>query len=335
MTFRSLLEFVERDMQMSHIYQPVMLVALLQRNGRATVGEIAEAILKHDPSQREYYEEITKRMVGEVLTTKREITAKLKEGHRITGYELKCFADFSRDEIDELIRACEIRLEEYMAARGDRIWNHRKRGIRALSGSLRYQILKRAKFRCELCGISAEDKALEVDHIVPRNHGGSDDPSNLQALCYSCNAAKRDKDDTDFRGIAEAYKQRDSDCLFCGDLGRPVLAENELAYAVDDGYAVTEGHALVIPKRHAMTYFDLFQPERNSIQQLLEELKATIQGKDATVAGFNIGMNCGEEAGQSVMHCHVHLIPRRKGDVEDPRGGVRGVVPEKQKYRAA
>jgi hypothetical protein len=68
--------------------------------------------------------------------------------------------------------------------------------------TLRYEILKRAKFRCELCGISADEKALEVDHIVPRNRGGADDLPNLQALCYSCNAMKRDRDEVDFRGIA-------------------------------------------------------------------------------------------------------------------------------------
>lgn len=78
-----------------------------------------------------------------------------------------------------------------------------------ISGTIRYEVLKRAKFRCELCGVSAEIKALEVDHIVPRNKGGSDDPSNFQALCYSCNAMKRDRDDTDFRKVVESYQHRE------------------------------------------------------------------------------------------------------------------------------
>ena len=76
-----------------------------------------------------------------------------------------------------------------------------------ISGTQRYKVLKRTKFHCELCGISAEQKALEVDHIVPRNWGG-DDSENLQALCYSCNAMKRDRYDTDFRTVRDSFKQK-------------------------------------------------------------------------------------------------------------------------------
>ena len=95
-----------------------------------------------------------------------------------------------------------------MEQRGDRIWSHRKKSSGYVSGTLRYEVLKGAKFRCELCGISAQEKALEVDHIVPRNSGGKDDLSNLQALCYSCNAMNRYRDDTDLRQIADSYKVR-------------------------------------------------------------------------------------------------------------------------------
>ena len=111
-----------------------------------------------------------------------------------------------------------------------------------------------------------------------------------------------------------------------------MIAENELAYAIRDGFPVTELHTLVIPKRHVADYFDLHQPELNAINQLLQELKSDIVREDPEVTGFNIGINAGESAGQTVMHCHVHLIPRRKGDVEEPRGGVRGVIPSRQSY---
>jgi ATP adenylyltransferase len=99
-----------------------------------------------------------------------------------------------------------------------------------------------------------------------------------------------------------------------------------------DNYPVTELHTLVIPKRHAATFFDLYEPERRAINQLLDEVRTDIMKKDATVSGFNIGMNCGEFAGQTIDHAHVHLIPRRKGDVQEPRGGVRGVIPRKAAY---
>jgi len=99
-----------------------------------------------------------------------------------------------------------------------------------------------------------------------------------------------------------------------------------------DNYPVTELHTLVIPKRHAATFFDLFEPEKRAISQLLDEMRIGILDKDASVSGFNIGMNSGATAGQTIDHAHVHLIPRRQGDVQEPRGGVRGVIPGKAVY---
>jgi len=111
-----------------------------------------------------------------------------------------------------------------------------------------------------------------------------------------------------------------------------IVAENALAVVVRDGYPVTPLHTLVIPKRHAITYFDLFTSERRAIEQLVDSQRVEIVAKDQSVGGFNIGINAGEVAGQTVMHCHVHLIPRRSGDVPNPRGGVRHVIPGKGIY---
>jgi ATP adenylyltransferase len=111
-----------------------------------------------------------------------------------------------------------------------------------------------------------------------------------------------------------------------------VITSNELAYAIYDGFPVTEHHCLIIPYRHAETYFDLTIEEREACHQLINDLKSVIEDMDGSVDGFNIGMNSGASAGQTVFHCHIHLIPRRTGDVENPRGGVRGVIPAKQQY---
>ena len=186
-----------------------------------------------------------------------------------------------------------------------------------ISGSFRYEVLKRARFRCELCGISAEEKALEVDHILPRNSGGGDELT-------SCNAMKRDRDDTDFRRVADSYKNRAEACPFCDMPKGRVVVENELCYAVRDMYPVTPSHTLVLPKRHVSDYFDLYEPERNAAQALLESERIKIKSADAAVSGFNVGANAGADAGQTIFHCHIHLIPRRAGDIENPRGGVRG-----------
>ena len=215
------------------------------------------------------------------------------------------------------------------------MWEHRRRGHEPISGSIRYEVLKRAEFRCELCGISAEEKSLEVDHIHPKSLGGKDDLSNYQALCYSCNASKGNRDSTDFRDLNTQYEHRVEDCLFCNtqlnDRGR-IIAENALAYVIRDGFPVTEHHSLFIPKRHVADYFGLTQAEINAINQLIKAQKKLLDEVDTTIDGYNVGMNCGESAGQTVFHCHVHLIPRRKGDVESPRGGVRHVISGKGSY---
>jgi diadenosine tetraphosphate (Ap4A) HIT family hydrolase len=120
------------------------------------------------------------------------------------------------------------------------------------------------------------------------------------------------------------------ECVFC-TMDKFEL-ENELAYAIFDKYPVNKGHMLIIPKRHTANYFDLTMEERLAIDELLFQGKQLL---DETYYpdGYNVGINCGEVAGQTIFHVHVHLIPRYKGDMEDPRGGVRGVIPGKMKYK--
>ena len=111
-----------------------------------------------------------------------------------------------------------------------------------------------------------------------------------------------------------------------------VVDENELCVAIQDAYPVTPLHTLVIPKRHLADYFELYQSERNAIEAMLHQQRQAIMDADSSVTGFNVGINAGQSAGQTIFHVHVHLIPRRDGDVDDPRGGVRGVISTKQKY---
>jgi len=119
-------------------------------------------------------------------------------------------------------------------------------------------------------------------------------------------------------------------CPFC-NLEREKIIESELSYAIYDGYPVNEGHALIIPKRHTANYFDLSLAEQNDCILLLNRVKGIVQEK-YNPAGFNVGININEAAGQTLPHVHIHLIPRYEGDVEEPRGGVRGVVPGKRNY---
>jgi diadenosine tetraphosphate (Ap4A) HIT family hydrolase len=305
---------------MSHIYQPVMIRELLTHCGRASIRNIAAAFLAHDASQLEYYEQITKDMPGKVLSKYGIVQRDGRDEYRLTSDA----SSLSSEERDELVRLCDKAISTYLQKRGAAVYDHRRAALGYLSGSLRYEVLKRAGFRCELCGISADRRAIEVDHILPRKRGGSDDLTNLQALCFKCNANKGARDDEDFRVIREGINARQSDCIFCQLQEDRIITSNVLALAIRDNCPVTKLHTLVIPKRHATTFFDLFEPERRAINQLLDGLRLEIMKKDASVSGF--------AAGQTIRHAHVHLIPRRQGDAPDPTGGVRGVIPGKATY---
>ncbi len=121
-------------------------------------------------------------------------------------------------------------------------------------------------------------------------------------------------------------------CHFCELTEDRIINQTETCVVIHDLYPVTPLHTLIITKRHVASYFDLNAQERKDVEQLIDDHRLKILEEDETVSGFNIGINCGEDAGQTVMHCHVHLIPRRKGDIENPRGGVRGVIPDKRVY---
>lgn len=127
--------------------------------------------------------------------------------------------------------------------------------------------------------------------------------------------------------------EENSECIFCYEnLKDRIIEETNMFCAVKDGYPVTEGHLLVIPKRHVVEYFDLSDAERREADNFMKYLYHNMVKNDPTITGYNIGVNCGFSAGQSIFHLHYHLIPRRDGDTENPRGGVRGVIPGKRSY---
>ena len=124
------------------------------------------------------------------------------------------------------------------------------------------------------------------------------------------------------------------DCIFCNKTNCKVISTTKNFFIIrDTAYPVTKHHTLIISNRHVTDFFDLTKNEMNDLDEILKSQKEELKKIDEDISGFNVGVNIGKDAGQSIMHCHIHLIPRRKGDVKDPRGGVRGVIPEKQKYK--
>ena len=128
-------------------------------------------------------------------------------------------------------------------------------------------------------------------------------------------------------------RDRNNPCIFCKIRKEELQFENQLAYSSIDSYPVSEFHSLIVPKRHVETYFELTKDEILACNELILKTKEKILKQDSSIQGFNIGTNAGKSAGQSIMHCHIHLIPRREGDVENPQGGVRSVIPKKQHYK--
>ena len=123
-----------------------------------------------------------------------------------------------------------------------------------------------------------------------------------------------------------------SNCVFCNISEESIINEYKYFLIIRDSYPVTSLHSLVIPKRHIVSYFECNKNEYEEIPLVLHTQKTELKFTDNSITGFNIGMNIGEDAGQTIFHFHIHIIPRRKDDIDNPRGGIRGVIPDKQKY---
>lgn len=132
--------------------------------------------------------------------------------------------------------------------------------------------------------------------------------------------------------VSETFLDLKTRCRFCKTEDLTVIMENKTVFAIRDSSPVSQDHTLIIPRRHCLDFFEMTRQERCDAYELIKKLKKTILEKDPLVNGFNIGVNCGETAGQTVFHTHIHLIPRRENDTPHPRGGVRGVIPDKMNY---
>jgi ATP adenylyltransferase len=323
MKYEQLAEFIESQMSMSHIYQPVLIKTLVEAGGSATVRQIATAFATSDEAVLQEAERTIRKMPLPVLEKRGVIQYDGTSGVVRLGTP-----PLTLEQRAYLKAACEQKVSDYLAKRGMGLWDYRLIDDTAVPGSVRYQVLADGDFRCALCGATDKERPLDVDHIIPRSRKGSNDKSNLQILCSKCNRAKGNKDDRDFR---VRPPERDPGCPFCAEgFYDRAIEENPSALAVQDLFPVTKGHTLIVPKRHTPDQLALTQVEREDVDSLLRLLVKRLEADDPRVAGFNIGSNAGEAAGQTVRHAHIHLIPRRKGDVPAPAGGVRAVIPAKQ-----
>ena len=161
-----------------------------------------------------------------------------------------------------------------------------------------------------------------------------------QKKTYQCNVILNSKsffkndncEIYEYQHFNQLKRNVNPECPFCNPAAEiELIAESAMVYAIYDKFPVNDGHALIIPKKHCIDYFDLRFREQSACVFMINKVKKIVADR-FNPDGFNIGINIGEKAGQTVNHVHIHLIPRYNGDVEDPRGGVRGVIPNKQKY---
>lgn len=249
MTYADLVDFLEHKMSMSHVYQPVLIKALIDSGGTSTVRQLAQKFLAEDESQLLYYEKRIKEMPVKVLRKHGVINAS-------DGLVSLTTPQLTVEQRAHIRMLCEQRLQTFVQKRGLGIWDYRMLEDDPVPDSLRYLALKAAGGRCQLCGATAKERPLDVDHIIPRARGGKNELANLQVLCFKCNRSKRDRDDTDFRNWP--IPDSDRQCLFCAsDVVSRALMENGSVFALRDQHPVTPGHTLVLPKRHVLDWFDM------------------------------------------------------------------------------
>lgn len=267
--------FLETDMTMSHVYQPVMIRTILEGGGAATKRQIAAAFSAADLSQLEYYEAVLGKYPGPVLR-KRGIVDLDKGVYRLAA-DLRRMNGWQRAI---LVSLCDAKVADFVSKRQAAIWAHRSGNADPVPGTLRWQVITRAMGRCEACGISSEIRALEVDHIVPRSQGGSNELTNLQALCSLCNQQKLDRDQTDFHGAHAAVARRRVGCRICEAAG-PGGGDLAMVVELPTGLAVA-------PRRHGAGWLELWQPEVNALRRV--EASSTLpRGAAMTTAMLGAG----------------------------------------------
>ncbi len=270
-----------------------MIRTLLTSNNTATVEDIARVFVNSDPSQLEYYKQITKRWPH--ITLKK---------HSIISYEKGTYTllaeNMTKKQKRMLVELCNLRLEEFID-KDPAIKLAHEMDDRSVSGSMKYDVLAKTKGICAACGVKASSGyPMHIDHIIPASRGGKSVLENLQPLCYKCNTGKRDRDDTDFLKWHNQLKFRNEKCKLCAPAGP--IKENIMAYALDTSKSTT----LITPKRHVGSFIELFPSERHLCFELVDSVQSAVRERNKS-AKFDVHFDSNYNAAQK----HYSIILRQ------------------------
>lgn len=286
-------EFILEKMQMTHIYQPIMIKTLLKsEDNRATADDIAAEFLNQDISQLKYYKAIVRRWPHETLVKKRKIMSYSKG-----TYRLRLERALTEQERRDLVEKCDRRLAGFID-KDPAIRRIRELDRKSVSGSMRYDVLAKSRGVCTACGAKSTERSLHVDHIVPKSLGGPTEMGNLQALCYKCNTEKRNRDETDFMLWHKRMEFRNPKCGLCRP--RKAARENRMAYAVPEG----EG-SVVVPVRHVGSFAEMIPAEMHLCMDLIGRVLSD-ERKKSPEAELGVSWMDGLRDG----HCRIRIAPR-------------------------
>ncbi len=293
-----LIDFLNGTMSMTEIYQPAIILHLLERDGSASKADLARTLSGYDAAIQDYYEKIVMKWPKITLTK-----------HHIVTYEAKTFyLNFALDDSDLIVRAkriCEEKIQEWIEKRPFRGSNTTQ------NPSRRFRVLKAARGKCELCGISAKIDPIDIDHIIPRSKADRqgyvlkdnvrihvDDERNLQALCYRCNRAKRDLDTTDFR-LPRSRIIRERSVVYGADGEQPTtvrrLVGKELEKQLYDQLVVEHSRLIDTGSTESLEekiadMIDVLLAIAKSAQLTEQQVIELIRAKRATEGGFDAGL---------------------------------------------
>lgn len=305
-------------------YQPVIIRTLLEEKGKASLEKIAQVLAALDRESIQYYQDKLRIYPRQVLH-KHGIAELERSTYRLNPELIP----ETKAEQSALKEICDRKIAEYYT-RGDDDPESKGWGL------IRVKLINEHPY-CAYCGARPGPDShveLDIDHIEPRSKGGTDELDNLQVLCHRCNRAKGNHmlKTPSSRVLREKTLAYTPVCAFCMLPKERILYKDEYVMVIADNYPVTKGHRLIIPTRHFPDATSLNPTEVAHMFAAFKKVTEDLRKEDKSITGFNMGFNMGQSAGQTIFHVHMHVIPRRAGDVEEPRGGIRGVIPAKQKY---